>query len=844
MSRNKVLSALIIGVLMVSFAEARDLNRTPDCSQVTATPDRLWPPNHNYVSIQLSGATDPDNQEISISAKCIVQDEPVNAKADGNTSQDGDGLGTDRPQVRAERAGNRNGRVYHIVFHATDSEGAACSGQVAVTAPHNKKSASVDDGSRYRSLPGGENCDALPLNNPPIIYSEAVADATVKSEYRYDVDGHDPDADQLAYSLIDPPQGMAIDPLSGVIEWTPGAQQEGVHTIEVKATDNGGLQASQRYELFVEGLPDQLSVRIIANPVSGASPLKVRFSPDVQNNNLVITKYQWDFNGDGQSDLSDTFGAPKSYTYTGAPGDEFTASLTIFPAGVDPITASRKITITNQPPSVQVLADATNGHAPLQVVFTVTAQDPQGIGEVSIDYDGDGVFDETQNGGSASGSWQFQTNYLDEGYFLAQVMVTDVYGAETVVSSHAISVDVNNPLDPVIQLTAAPDRGDAPFATTLTATAEIFDGSTLTRWAWDLDGDGEFETQGGVADSDAIHTTYSGVGSYYPVVQVTLSSGRTARASLTIRTSSTAPPSIAIPDSSDTINVDASEVASIKVNLPFETDLQLWIEDADGSRVKTLFAEQQRSVGAYEFSWDGSDEQGAIAPAGDYYAVLGYTANDRKQEIDLRTSTGGQLTYYRRTRSNPRTFDRLESPLVVDYEVHDPAEVTFFWQISWGQRLMTLLEHHRMGRGHYSLMWNGEYPGGEKVPDSMRRLLPGIVRYNLPDNVIFIKHNPSIDAYRLSSTIIADPRREPIGIDITLSKPGRVEMVVADMQTGSRVATRLYGDLPAGVNNLLWDGKNNDDQLLAPGDYRIGVRSVDEQGGRSLFLYRTQRLQY
>ena len=149
-----------------------------------------------------------------------------------------------------------------------------------------------------------------------------------------------------------------------------------------------------------------------------------------------------------------------------------------------------------------------------------------------------------------------------------------------------------------------------------------------------------------------------------------------------------------------------------------------------------------------------------------------------------------------------------------------------------------------MGRGHYSLMWNGEYPGGEKVPDSMRRLLPGIVRYNLPDNVIFVKHNPSIDAYRLSSTIIADPRREPIGIDITLSKPGSVEMVVADMQTGGRVATRLYGDLPAGVNNLVWDGKNNDDQLLAPGDYRIGVRSVDEQGGRSLFLYRTQRLQY
>ncbi len=843
MSRNKILPLLIIGWLMVSSAEALILNQAPDCSQAIATPDHLWSVNHELVAIQLSGVTDSDDHEVSISAKCIVQDEPLNSTADGNTLLDGAGLHSELPLVRAERAGNRDGRVYHIVFHATDSEGAICSGQVAVSVPHSEDSEAVDSGYRYPSLEGGENCDALPLNNPPIIYSEAITDAMVGSEYSYDVDGHDPDADQLLYSLIEPPPGMTIEPASGLIRWVPGVDQEGDFSIGVSVIDSGGLQALQSYELVVEAPPDQLSVQIIANPVSGLSPLKVRFSPEVQNNNLVINKYQWDFNGDGNSDLADTFGAPKSYTYSGNPGDEFIASLTIFPAGADPITATRTITITNQPPSVQVTADVTNGHAPLQVSFTVTAQDPQGISEVSIDFDGDGDFDAVQPGASLN-SWQFHTTYQQEGRFVAQVMVVDASGAKTIIANHAITVDVNNPLDPVVQLTVAPDSGDAPLAVTLTASAEIFDGGALARWAWDLDGDGEFETQGGVSSSDSIQTTYSGVGAYYPVVEVTTSTGRTARASLVIRTSSTALPSIAIPDSSDTINVDASEVAAINVNLPFETDLELWIEDADGSRIKTLFTEQKRSAGAFEFSWDGSDEQGAVVAGGDYYAVLGYTADARKQEVDLRTSTGGQLTYYRRTRNNPRTFDRLESPLIIDYEVHNPAEVTFFWQISWGQRLMTLLEHHRMGRGHYSLMWNGEYPGGEKVPDTMRRLLPGIVRYNLPENVIFVKHTPSIEEYRLGSTMLADPRREPIDIDITLSKHSSVEMVVADMQNGSNVATRLYGDLPAGINNLSWDGRNNADQLLAPGDYRIGVRSVDEQGSRSLFLYRTLRLQY
>lgn len=843
MFRNKIFALLTTGWLMATSAEALVLNQAPDCSRAAATPDRLWPVNHEFVAIQLFGVADPDDQEVSISAKCIVQDEPLNSTADGNTLLDGAGLHSVQPLVRAERAGNQDGRLYHIVFHATDSEGASCSGQVAISVPHSEELEAVDSGYRYPSLEDGENCDALPLNNQPIIYSEPVTDAMVGTEYRYDVEGHDPDAHPLVYSLINPPQGMTIDPQSGVIKWTPAIEQESDQSVEVKVVDSGGLQASQSYAISVEAQPDELSVRIIANPVSGASPLRVRFSPEVQNNNLVITKYQWDFNGDGQNDAFDTFGAPKSYTYTGAPGDTFEARLTIFPAGADPITATRIISIGNQPPSVQVSADTTNGHAPLQVNFTVLAQDSQGVGEVSIDYDGDGQYDQVQPGGPSS-SWQFQTTYLEEGRYVAQIMVSDIHGAKTIVTNHAITVDVNNPLDPVVQLTAAPGSGNAPLAAALTATATLFDGSTLAQWAWDLDGDGEFESHGGVDATDNILATYSGVGSYYPVVEVTTSSGRTARASLVIRTHAVALPSIAIPDISDTINVDAFETASIKVNLPFETGLELWIESADGVRMKTLLDEQQRSAGTFEFAWDGRDEQGAVVAEGDYYAVLGYTADARKQEIDLRTSTGGQLTYYRRTKSNPRTFDRLESPLKVDYEVHDPAEVTFFWQVSWGQRLMTLLEHHRMGRGHYSLMWNGEYPGGEKVPDSMRNLLPGIVRYNLPDNVIFVKRTPSIEEYRLSSTILADPRREAIGIDITLSKQSSVEMVASDMQAGSQVATRLYANLPVGGNHLSWDGKNNDGQFLAPGDYRIGVRSVDEQGSRSLFLYRTQRLHY
>ena len=830
---------------LASAAIANELNFAPDCSRAMAVPDRIWPVNHDFVPVAITGVSDPENAALILTTQCIVQDEPLNATADGNTEIDGAGLDSDRPLVRAERAANRDGRVYHIVFEANDTAGYRCVGQVAVKVPHSEQTEeAADSGLRVVSSFTGRNCDALPVNNPPLIYSTPSADARVGEPYLYDVDGHDPDRDDLRYLLAQAPPGMQIDIATGVIEWTPVAGQEGDFSVVVEAEDTAGLSVRQHFDIKVEAAPGQFSAQILAYPDSGPSPLRVRFSPKVRNNNLVIKSYQWDFDGDGRTEITDTFGSPRTYTYTGDPGDLFTARLTVNPAGAEPVVATKTISIANLPPNGTVSASVTNGHAPLDVLFTVTARDEEGIASVAIDYDGDGHFDERRADTGIDGYWQFRTTYKEEGTWHPVVRIEDSYGAVTHIANNAISVDVNHPADPVVHLSAAPAAGDAPLATTLSATAVLFDESDIAQWAWDLDGDGRFEAHGGTTSTDSKQTTYSGVDYYYPVVEVTTTSGRTARASVRIETQSTASPSLVIPNSSDTINVDASQQSTVRVSLPFETDLEVWIEDAFGKHVETLQASTRKAAGDYEFVWSGTDSGGDIVPAGDYYAILAYSRYGMNHLLDLRETTGGKLSYYRRRTSNPRTFDRLESPLKIDFEVDDPAEVTFFWQVSFGQRLMTLMEHERMGRGQYSLFWNGEYPNGQKLPDTISRLMPGIVRYSLPSNVIFVKEIPRIENFTLSSTIIADPRREPVGINLELGKESTVELVVSDMEKGIDVANRVYPGLSAGKHALTWDAKNNSEQYLAPGDYRIGVRSVDEYGVRSLNWYRTQRIAY
>jgi hypothetical protein len=130
-------------------------NQPPDCSGAFASTELIWPPNHNWVPIQILGVTDPDGDPLTITIDAIRQDEPVDTTGDGAFTPDGGGLGTDTAWVRSERSATKktpgNGRVYHISFTADDGRGGTCSCTVLVGVPKNVKKPRVDDGAVFVS---------------------------------------------------------------------------------------------------------------------------------------------------------------------------------------------------------------------------------------------------------------------------------------------------------------------------------------------------------------------------------------------------------------------------------------------------------------------------------------------------------------------------------------------------------------------------------------------------------------------------------------------------------------------------------------------------------------------
>lgn len=104
-------------------------SQPPDCTAATASPSVIWPPNGKVVPVSILGVTDPEGDPVTLEITGITQDEPGVAFS---------GIGSSVALVKAERDGKGNGRVYHILFEATDPSGASCSGEVTVCVPHDR----------------------------------------------------------------------------------------------------------------------------------------------------------------------------------------------------------------------------------------------------------------------------------------------------------------------------------------------------------------------------------------------------------------------------------------------------------------------------------------------------------------------------------------------------------------------------------------------------------------------------------------------------------------------------------------------------------------------------------
>jgi len=145
----------------------------PDCSGAFVetpygTPGILWPPTEEMVEVQIVGVVDEDL--VSIEVLSVTQDEPLTGTADALIPCDGEERASGVLYLRASRdltGTYLRGRVYHVVFRATDAGGASCDRTIEVCVPRFESdtllpSPCLDDGPLFDSLAGLDPCSSAP----------------------------------------------------------------------------------------------------------------------------------------------------------------------------------------------------------------------------------------------------------------------------------------------------------------------------------------------------------------------------------------------------------------------------------------------------------------------------------------------------------------------------------------------------------------------------------------------------------------------------------------------------------------------------------------------------------
>ena len=113
-------------------------NPLPLITGVAVNPPQLWPPNHRLINVAVNYKV-KDNCGPVTTRLSVASNEAVNGTGDGDTAPDWEIANEHLVRLRAERAGNGNGRIYTITITATDSAGQSSRQAVTVNVPKNQK---------------------------------------------------------------------------------------------------------------------------------------------------------------------------------------------------------------------------------------------------------------------------------------------------------------------------------------------------------------------------------------------------------------------------------------------------------------------------------------------------------------------------------------------------------------------------------------------------------------------------------------------------------------------------------------------------------------------------------
>lgn len=263
----------------------------------------------------------------------------------------------------------------------------------------------------------------------------------------------------------------------------------GPRQVGLLVTDDSGAVDAASVNVVVENRPPVAAFSTFTGPaiVGASTTIDAAASYDLDG---ALVDYEWDFDDDG---VYEQHGASPTASHVFPASGLYPVGLRVTDNGGAADVVDTKLTVlATQAPVAAVGATPQVTRPGVPVTFDPTGSTDPDLGGAIVsygwDFDGDGTIDQTTTTGDP-----VTHTYSGFGQFTAQLTVTDEDGATSVAT---VAVTTQN-APPVAALSISPATVLTGTPVTLSAAGSIDPDGTITKYEWDLDGNGSLETNSG-----------------------------------------------------------------------------------------------------------------------------------------------------------------------------------------------------------------------------------------------------------------------------------------------------------------------------------------------------------
>ncbi|MDX6609099.1 MAG: hypothetical protein QOF85_1024 [Solirubrobacterales bacterium] len=276
---------------------------------------------------------------------------------------------------------------------------------------------------------------------------------------------------------------------------TPGEKPIGL-----RVTDDSGATATTTRTVTIQNRAPSASITATPNPVVSGSNVTFDTSGSKDPDGTIV-KYDWDLDGNGTYEIPGE-GKPAITVSYAQPGTR-TVGVRATDNNGATATATMTLTVQNRPPAPSFTATPNPVSPNVSTSFDASASsDPDGtIAKYEWDLDGNGTY-ETNTGTTKTTS----RTYTSEGTVTVGLQITDNTGA-TATTTRSLVVQ-NQP--PIGSFTATPNPVNTNSTVSFNASASSDPGGSISKYEWDLDGNGTYETNTGTTKTTSRSYTTPG----------------------------------------------------------------------------------------------------------------------------------------------------------------------------------------------------------------------------------------------------------------------------------------------------------------------------------------------